>query len=278
MGKVPKDGVISGVPSGQAEAVDRRLDDLDFGGDGDDDLSASEAQQQVKYGQCGGHYWSGPQTCESGWRCEVRSELYSQCKPPPDDPSPLSIPDVDTGIPDLYVHVAVAEAFGGKGVSAADLCPTRTVNPTTTTVAPRSSVAEVVIPAEDEASEWAEATEYADQESDGTYEDQDPEEEKAVGDPLWFGCFRHPPGSSYIYSNEQAGFTSSLCIEGCKGFDFALLHNSGHCSCGSDDPRESHFEEVPATTCGSVCPGEESLTPSRYCGGFQTFAVYLNPT
>merc|ERR1712154_591949 len=92
---------------------------------------------------------------------------------------------------------------------------------------------------------------------------------------IWFGCFRHPPSSSYIYSNEQAGFTSELCLEGCSGFDFALLHNSGHCSCGSDDPRESHFQEVPATTCGNVCHGEEHKTPKRYCGGLQTFAVYL---
>lgn len=92
--------------------------------------------------------------------------------------------------------------------------------------------------------------------------------------PEWFGCFQQSLQASRIYSNEQGGFSSSQCIEGCQDYNFALLHNSGHCSCGSHDPRQSNFVPAADELCGVLCPGEEFLSPKRFCGSIDTFAVY----
>lgn len=255
VGKVPKDGVISGIPLAKAVQVNGVISDAAS--------IADIAAAQVRWGQCGGEYWSGPTVCEHSWRCEARSMLFSQCMPPPDTPFPLDIPDVDKKIPSLYVHIAVSKAFGGEGVGAEALCPIRSPATTmtrTTTIAMESSTLDNTA---DQVARAAKAEQVLADDHDGG--------------PLWFGCFKHPPSSEYVYQNEQAGFTSELCIEGCKGFEFALLHNGGYCSCGGEDPRESHFKEVFAATCGRICPGEDTLTPSRYCGAAETFAVYLIP-
>merc|ERR1712107_796510 len=93
----------------------------------------------------------------------------------------------------------------------------------------------------------------------------------------WFGCFEHSAGSSYIYSNEQGGYTSATCSRACGGYLYALLHDGGHCSCASSKPSDSNFVEVLATQCAEVCSGEEGFFPKRYCGGESTFAIYKLP-
>jgi len=291
LGRVPKDGVISGVPFEQLQPGDLTAVRTVAAGLQPGDLTAVRdvairstlrasaeplGDRVVPWGQCGGHFWSGPTQCQEGWRCKVRSELYAQCMPPTGS-SALSIPDVDKKLANLYVHVAITKAFGGKGVSADALCP-RFPSPSKGEEATDTDTEGIIKEATAFATMQQQQEQISAAPSPGPSAEQAPAALVVHSDMLWFGCFRHPPNSEYIYSNEQAGFTTELCLEGCTGFDFALLHNDGHCSCGSDDPRESHFEEVPAATCGDVCPEEAELRPKRYCGGYQTFAVYLSPS
>lgn len=254
LAKVPKDGVVSGVPALSAPPLEASspqksphdLQSLSLA-EPREALMAGAHLEQMRWSQCGGKFWAGPVKCAAGWQCKERTEFYSQCTPSKKSQT-ASIPrpqSVDT-LPNIYVHMAVTAAFGGPGVSAFQLCPISlpiTSTETTSHTETSTSIART-----------------------GT---------TTTGqNHLWFGCFKHPRGSKYVYSNEKGGFTSSICAEGCKGYAFALLHNGGHCSCGAEDPRESHFHEVETQACGKVCPDEEALLPRRYCGGQETFAVY----
>jgi len=245
-GKVPKDGVISGVPkaiaarSQQAAADGRRkLRGSDEDSYGPSGAAAPEAHtMQMRFGQCGGKFWTGPTKCPPQFRCQHRGEFYAQCVPSSDSDSGLpSIPGMSKSkVPNIFVHMAVAAAFGGSGVTARQLCPISTTVTTTTT-----------------------------------------DESDAKNAAVWFGCFEHSAGSSYIYSNEQGGYTSATCSRACGGYTYALLHDGGHCSCASSEPTDSNFEEVDETQCADVCSGEEGMIPKRYCGGERTFAIYKLP-
>lgn len=132
LGKVPKDGVISGliadvagdaagaVSSLQADASERRLALVEA----PRDVAMPVNDQQVRFGQCGGEFYEGPTKCMLGWLCQERSPLFSQCVPSPDDEAEkkLTLPAEDSALPNLYVHNAIARAFGGSGLKASDLC------------------------------------------------------------------------------------------------------------------------------------------------------------
>merc|ERR1740121_1384316 len=118
-GKVPKDGVISGIPG----AENPHQDDL---------------LVQERWGQCGGKFWEGPKRCRAAWACKERSEWYHQCLPRGEASK------LQGEIPNNYVHQSVAAAFGGPGVKADDLCPqiTTTATATSTTLTHTVTVTE----------------------------------------------------------------------------------------------------------------------------------------
>lgn len=306
VGKVPKDGVISGIPGAETPKQEGLL-------------------VQNRWGQCGGQFWKGPTSCEADWECKERSEFYHQCTPP----SKVVQLGSPGEIPNIYVHQSVAAAYGGPGVSAADLCPqaTTTVTATTTTRTETSttsiaaSTTQTSLTATSTTTTLATAVVLTAIPLPGIYgattmtttattptsasatsvavtqallttlgatttlspavtaqqvtvPEVMPENLVAPPGPVWHGCFKQSLAASRIYSNEQGGFSSAECIEGCSDYHFALLHNGGHCSCGSHDPRQSKFVLTEEDSCGEVCPGEMLLAPKRYCGGPATFAVY----
>jgi len=127
-GKVPKDGVISGVPFGTEGRIPtpaRRL--------------RHEAQAegtQVKFAQCGGKYWKGPTACPEKFVCKERTEYFSQCVAEGStEANNFGLPPhAPKAVPNLFVHQAVAEAFGGEDIASYRFCPAATT--VTTTVAP----------------------------------------------------------------------------------------------------------------------------------------------
>lgn len=236
-GKVPKDGVISGMPKAFAATVEFFIDDVSSRLSWDDvvpPMVLKDGQRQLRYGQCGGKFWRGPTLCPVEYRCAHRSEFYSQCAP--EGHEDYVAPGItEAKLPNIFVHQAVTDAFGGTGVTAYDLCPIAT---TVTTTSRTTALA---------------------------------------AEPEWKGCYMQGPGASYVYSNEQGGYTSDSCAWACRGYKYALLHNAGHCSCASSEPEESEFSLVSDSWCGQACVGEEELLPARYCGALTTFAIYKMP-
>lgn len=302
VGKAPKDGVISGIPGAQQDP---------------------HITKQALWNQCGGKYWDGPTECGRG-RCVEKNEWYSQCLPAEGDTKMLSLPGApqeDTKLPNIYVHAALTEAYGGEGVAARDLCPNFSTTTTVTTTrltskAPATSETTSAAPADASSEEGdkessdeeatAEGAEDADTDKVGkesVSKETDVGEESvsketsstdmststamasetskeeevergASGDGEWYGCFKKIQDANVVYSNEQGGFDSAACVDGCRDFGYAFLHNSGHCSCGENGPESSNFKKVDDWLCRPVCASEEGQTPERLCGGFDTFAVY----
>lgn len=241
-GKVPKDGVISGIPKAfvmDSEAgrdlVKQENEATNSAVLGPSSSAAPRTHhRQLRFGQCGGKFWRGPTMCPEEFSCARRNEFYSQCLPISGTGEVFaSLGIEDTVVPNIFVHMAVASAFGGPGVSSQDLCPVETTVTTT--------------------------------------KEPDHIKTDSVG---WYGCYMQGPQSSYVYSNEQGGYTSASCSRACRGYTFALLHNFGHCSCASSKPSDSHFAKVDDLLCGQACTGEEDLKPTRFCGEPSTFAIY----
>lgn len=286
-GKVPQDGVISGVPFGTEGRVATERRRLEAGG------------RQMRFGQCGGMFWDGPSECPKGFGCIQRSEFFAQCLPEGAKDGRLGLPPGSkTEVPNVFVHQAVAAAFGGEGVTAEQMCPpatTTTPTQTTTTAAapiftvrpaetwppttrrPRSQPTMSPADSGDGAVvAWDEGLPAANEKGDAGEFGEDVDGQGApAGGPIlsFYGCYLEMLGSA-VASNEQSGYTSSTCSEACGGFVYALLHNGGRCSCSNTKPELSLLSVVDRSLCGEVCRGEEGLKPKRFCGGAQTFAVY----
>lgn len=52
------------------------------------------------------------------------------------------------------------------------------------------------------------------------------------------------------------------------------LQNGGWCSCGDHFSTSVQYFVAADRECGNLCSGEEFLSPSRYCGGFERNAIY----
>mmetsp|Transcript_7835 Transcript_7835/g.22494 ORF Transcript_7835/g.22494 Transcript_7835/m.22494 type:complete len:1069 (-) Transcript_7835:99-3305(-) len=326
VGKVTRDGVISGAPygiEGRVESTRRlRASAGKLGSDTGSDKAA--AKVQLRFGQCGGQFWEGPKKCPVDFKCQRLSEVYSQCVPKDAEEAKKAGDKVLKEVPNIFVHMAVTAAFGGEGVTAAQMCPVET---TTTTVLTSSSMetavssstqkrtTEKIVVDETEADgdeKAADADDGADSRShtgeragddadEGSHEaDKEADGkagEEAVGEAddeaggvadggdggegaddtptvEWHGCYMHAAGSDYIYANEKGGYSSTACSIACAGFQYALLHNSGRCSCSSTEPELSLFSLVDPTQCGEVCKMEEGMNPTRYCGTQAGFAIY----
>lgn len=93
----------------------------------------------------------------------------------------------------------------------------------------------------------------------------------------WVGCFQDAGSRKRKDQNilpKPNGSTSAACAEACHGYRYILLKKEGHCNCLAA-PEASDFRGVPLTNCGAVCASsEDGLTPKRYCGGKEAFAVY----
>jgi len=245
-GKLAKNGFISGMPKAGLTHHDK-----EFVEDGVASLQKGELVQ-TEYGQCGGQFWDGPSRCPKGFQCRHRSETYAQCLPHDFGDEEITVDGQrDSETPNLFIHAAVAAAFGGPGVEPHDMCPSEEEVTTTKPALPPVS-----------------SDDFKDTTAAPTTEAPTPSSSKPS---TWYGCYMQGAGGSYVFSNEQGGYTSETCSDACDGYKYGLLHNYGHCSCASSEPEDSQFTLVDDVLCGEACPGESS---NRYCGALTTFAVY----
>lgn len=140
---------------------------------------------------------------------------------------------------DVYVHTAVARAFGGAGVGEHEMCPT---------------------PARAAAAEGLQGQSV-----------------RVTGrmskvPVTWIGCFALGRGQDRLFVG--TGHSSDACAESCRSFGLALLKDGGECYCSDERPAAPSFEQVSHRACGDVCAGEDGLVPTRYCGGPSAFAAY----
>jgi len=88
----------------------------------------------------------------------------------------------------------------------------------------------------------------------------------------WVGCFKRSSGDTL--GNLESLHTSEVCLERCgaHSHSYMALLDGGRCGCIKEPPNEQQL--VPDADCGSVCKGEDSWEPTRYCGSTDATAVY----
>lgn len=60
--------------------------------------------------------------------------------------------------------------------------------------------------------------------------------------------------------------TTTQCATTCVGSAWFAMQR-GRCQCASSLASGPQYKLVPSEECGAICPGEEGISPTRYCGG-----------
>jgi len=93
--------------------------------------------------------------------------------------------------------------------------------------------------------------------------------------PIEFiGCYRDDGSRDLQEGPRQYGYTSESCKQTCSEYNYFALQNNGWCVCGNEYATEPQYSRVGNSQCGSVCAGENGLSPARYCGAGWRNAVY----
>eukprot|EP00746_Dinoflagellata_sp_MGD_P159651 gnl/MRDRNA2_/MRDRNA2_86741_c0_seq1.p1 gnl/MRDRNA2_/MRDRNA2_86741_c0~~gnl/MRDRNA2_/MRDRNA2_86741_c0_seq1.p1 ORF type:complete len:2020 (+),score=274.95 gnl/MRDRNA2_/MRDRNA2_86741_c0_seq1:417-6062(+) len=87
--------------------------------------------------------------------------------------------------------------------------------------------------------------------------------------PKRYGYQTHDKYGEYFTNH-----TTATCRQFCMDYDYFALQEGGFCMCSMDYYRFWKYKKVPDSLCGTLCVGEEHLSPPRYCGGYLTNAVY----
>jgi len=97
------------------------------------------------------------------------------------------------------------------------------------------------------------------------------------GYPTWHGCFQDKHSYRSFEVDFGLGYNTEQCKHKCRShWKFFALEGGERCYCSNRDlktflPSDRHLSDG---ACGSVCAGEGSLVPKRYCGAQYALAVF----
>jgi hypothetical protein len=87
------------------------------------------------------------------------------------------------------------------------------------------------------------------------------------------GCFKDNSRRD-LKTYKGSGFKTETCRAACHRFKYFSMQAGTSCFCGDGFNTAPEYAQVADSQCGSVCAGEGSLSPDRYCGGSWLNAVY----
>lgn len=102
-------------------------------------------------------------------------------------------------------------------------------------------------------------------------------EEREAGEETpveWVGCFTADDSGVLADGPAKYGYNSLSCATECSAFTYMVLQDGGRCVCGNSFAADPKTQQVYDGSCGSICIGDGSLTPTRYCGTSSNNAVY----
>eukprot|EP00435_Cladocopium_sp_Y103_P033438 s2403_g8.t1 len=97
---------------------------------------------------------------------------------------------------------------------------------------------------------------------------------ESVLEVMWVGCYADDYYHDLDFGPQATGYNTRTCAEACQDFRYMALQNGGWCSCGDHFSTSAQYLVAADSECGNLCSGEELLSPSRYCGGFERNAIY----
>jgi len=149
--------------------------------------------------------------------------------------------------PVVYLHEALAKAFGGPGAAPEQLCPG--MSTTTTTAAGGSSLR-------------------------GAGSDTNSVAELLVS-ASWVGCYGHGARALGHPAAQTAagGYSTQACARACRNHEYMFLQ--GHkCNCGDLHPSKLECRHQHDEACKGECHGDDHETEAGYCGSSSHYAVY----
>jgi hypothetical protein len=91
----------------------------------------------------------------------------------------------------------------------------------------------------------------------------------------WVGCYMEDADHDLDGGPHEYGYGPETCAIACRNYTYMALQSNGWCSCGNSYATQAQYRATPSSECGTICAGEASLSPKRYCGSSLRNAIYL---